>query len=66
LRQALRVNPGDAHARNVLAVALAATEDFTAAKSELQAARDLEPDNPLYERNLSCLDRKMRECTLIP
>jgi Flp pilus assembly protein TadD len=66
LRRALRVNPGDTHARNVLAVALATTADFNGAKSELQQARDLEPDNPLYERNLSCLSREMRDCTLVP
>jgi protein O-GlcNAc transferase len=66
LRRALRVNPGDTHARNVLAVALATTADFNGAKSELQQARDLEPDNPIYERNWSCLSREMRDCTLVP
>ena len=60
------MNPGDAHARNALAVALAATKDFTNARGEFGRARDLEPDNPLYERNVNCLDRGMRSCELVP
>jgi Flp pilus assembly protein TadD len=43
----LEITPADAHARNVLAVALARMEDFPAA-AELERARTVEPDNPLY------------------
>lgn len=66
LKLALPVNSGDSNFRNVLAIALAATKDFVGAKSELLRARNLEPGNPLYERNLGCLDRVMRDCELVP
>lgn len=66
LKLALRVNSVDSHSRNVLAIDLAATKDFVAAKSELQRARDLEPGNPLSKRNLGCLDRGIRDCELVP
>src|SRR5437879_4642204 len=57
LQHALRLNAGDAHARNALAVALAAMKDLSAARTQLQSARTLEPGNALYQRNLGCLDR---------
>jgi len=40
--------------------------DFAAAKNELQLARAKEPANPVYERNLSCLNRAMQDCELVP
>ena len=64
LRQALRVNPDDSHASNALAVALAGMRDFAGARTELEHAQKIEPHNPLYERNLHCLDREMRDCEL--
>ncbi|HXJ44681.1 MAG TPA: tetratricopeptide repeat protein, partial [Bryobacteraceae bacterium] len=66
LKQALGINPDDAHAHNVLAVTLARMKDIAAAGNELHRARALEPGNSLYERNLACLERAMRDCDLVP
>jgi Flp pilus assembly protein TadD len=64
LQHALQVNPQDSHARNALAVALAETKNLAAAKAQLQQALAREPENPMYQRNLSCLEREMQECAL--
>jgi Flp pilus assembly protein TadD len=58
------VNPEDAHARNALAVALAAIKDYAGAKTQLQHARAIDPGNPLYERNWNCLERNLGDCEL--
>jgi Flp pilus assembly protein TadD len=65
LQQVLQVNPEDAHARNLLAVALAGMKDFSAAQEQLRRAVALEPTNPLYQRNLNCLDRHVEDCQLV-
>ena len=66
MRHALDINPTDAHARNVLAVALARMQDLPAASAELKRALSLEPDNSRYRQNLSCLEQQMRGCELVP
>jgi Flp pilus assembly protein TadD len=58
------VNPEDAHAQNALAVALAGTGDFAAARTQLRRARAIDASNTLYEQNLRCLDQDMRNCHL--
>jgi hypothetical protein len=38
--------------------------NVTAAKTELERASKLQPDNRLYQQNLRCLERRMQDCEL--
>jgi Flp pilus assembly protein TadD len=66
LEQALRVKPDDAPARNALAVALVDLKDRAGARTQLERARALDPNNPLYQDNLRCLERDLEGCELAP
>jgi Flp pilus assembly protein TadD len=62
----LRFSPDDARIHNVLAVALAQLNDFATAVFELQSALRLEPNNPLFRSNLSCVQQRVNNCQPIP
>jgi Flp pilus assembly protein TadD len=66
LQEAVKAKPDDSHAHNALAVALAGIKEFPTALSELRAARRLAPDNPLFDQNLRCLEKRLEDCTLSP
>ena len=65
LQRASDLMPLDARVHNVLAIALV-TGRFEPAYKELERAKSLEPANPLFGSNLTCLERQMRSCELQP
>jgi hypothetical protein len=56
----------DARAHNALAVALAQVRHFQQALAALEVARRLEPNNTLFNSNLTCVERHLQGCVLTP
>jgi Flp pilus assembly protein TadD len=66
LAEAVRLRPDDAAAHNALGVALARCQEVKRAGAEFETARQLDPNNALYNQNLSCLNKHLEGCELTP
>ncbi len=66
LQKAVDLKPDDAHAHNVFGVALAETGEFSRAAAELKTAGRLDPGNVTFDKNLACVEQRLRSCGLTP